>query len=283
MRTEGHDMDWLRQTFWEQYGDIYMPMIYSMSSNPARLDKTVAEVNAIQRRRGLLDHLPPSLVRMAIGPDVAGQPEELQMYSPAAASWLATQETGEPGTTYAGKKDPRSVSTQMVVQEGWDQYDQLTNALDVVAQQAGLNSYEDSKQLMDARRKGLEAIKASNPIFAHDYDNYAGSNYDELLDGMRMIASNKGLQKDPTRSNDVYWLNQYIQLHDAMATVLAARGNAGGAKTMGAQANSQLAQQYAKAVSFIMQQSPYLRQYGWNGIIEHDPLLPDSSLVTGVQ
>ena len=272
MRTEGHDMEWLRSTFRQQYGDAYMAMIYSMGENPAHLTGSTAEVSAIKKHSYLAKHIDPSLLRMAIGPEVSESDKAQQLYSSAAASWLGSQETGTPGENFRGAKDPRTVAQSLVVSQGWDMYDQMVNALDVVAEQKGLSGYEADPQLVKAKQAGLEYIKAQNPVFAHSYDSYTQKSFDRLVDDMRLIVSSPGLSKDPTRS-DVYWLGQYIQMRDAIQGMLKQRAAGGGDKTIAAKGNADLAKAFSAGVSYINQQSPYFKQYAYTGVIENDPLL----------
>lgn len=271
MRTEGHDMEWLRSTFRQQYGDAYMAMIYSMGSNPAHLQGSVAEVSAIKKHSYLAKHIDPSLLRMAIGPEVSEADKVQQLYSSAASSWLGSQATGTPGENFRGKKDPRDVATSLVVSQGWDMYDEMTNALDVMAQQQGLQGYEQSPQLVEAKRKGLEYIKAQNPVFAHSYDSYTQKSFDKLVDDMRLIVSDRSLAKDPTRS-DVYWLSQYIQMRDMVTSMLKQRADAGGDRTIGAKSNADIAQAFRNGLTYINSQSPYFKQFSFP-VIENDPLL----------
>lgn len=280
MRQEGHDMEWLRSTFRSQYGDAYMAMIYSMGSNPAHLQGSVAEVSAIKKHSYLAKHIDPSLLRMAIGPEVDESDKAEQLHSSSAASWLSSQETGTPGESFRGKKDPRDVATSLVVSQGWDMYDEMVNALDVMAEQQGLQGYEASPQLVEAKRRGLDYIKSQNPVFAHSYDSYTQKSFDKMVDDMRLIVSNKTLANDPTRS-DVYWLGQYIQMRDLVQSELKARAAAGGAKTIGAEDNADLAQAFSNGLSYINSQSPYFKQFAYEGVIERDPLLVSTGASSG--
>lgn len=271
MRAEGHDMEWLRDSFRAQVGDEYMALIYSMGSNPSRLDGTPAEASAVKRHSKLVGSVDPSLVRMIVGPEADSADDKLKMYSPSVTSWLETQNSGIPGETLRGSKNPREAGLDMVIQQGWDMYDEMTNALDVMAEQQGLPGYEASPQLMEAKRRGLEYIKAQNPVFAHSYDSPKGKSFDGLVDQMRMIVADKRLASDPTRS-DIYWLGQYIQMRDAIKEMLAQRAQAGGDKTIGAQSNADLARAFAAGLQYINQQSPYFKQFNYP-ILEKDPYL----------
>lgn len=274
-RAEGHDMDWLRSKFKAMYGEAYMAMIYSMGTNPGDLEGSVAEVSGIKNHRTLMRHIDPSLTRMVIGPEVDQADKAEQLYSSAAASWLSSQETGDPGVSYRGRKDPREAATALVVSQGWNQYDELLNALDAAADKQGLSGYEASPQLVQIKRDGLKFIKESNPVFASAYDSYGRESYDKLLSDMRQIVSNPRLANDPGRS-DIFWLNQYLGLRDMITGQLKERTAAGGDSTIGAQANRDLATAFAAGLSYINQHSMWFKQYSYHGVIENDPLLVDS-------
>lgn len=271
MRSEGHDMDWLRENFSKQYGEAYMAMVYSMGTDPAGLDSNRAEVSAIKKYSGLLKDLDPSLTRMVIGPEVETAEDAERIYSSAAASWLRATDTGS-GETYLGRKNPKEVAAAQVINAGWRQYEELTNYLDVLADQQGLDGYEQSPQLVEAKKAGLQYIRDHNEVFAFAYDQWSRESFDKKVADMRQIVSNKRLLNDPTRS-DIYWLSQYIAVRDTMTQELRRRAAAGGAKTMEAKANADLAKAFQAAVSYMNSQSTYFKQYMYEGSIERDPYL----------
>lgn len=272
MQTEGHDMDWLRQNFVDKFGEAYLPLVYSLGTNPGNLTGSTAEVSAIKKYKGITSKVDPSLVRMVIGPEVSSADDAAQMYSQSAARWESTQGSGEPGTNLRGKKDPRDLARAQVVQEGWNQYDSMTNYLDYLADQRGENKgYEAYPDLVAKKQAGMAYIQQQNPVFAHEYESYQTKSFDKLVDQMKMIVSNKALASDPSRP-DIYWLGQYIQVRQYMTNALAQRAAAGGNKTIGAKANADLAQAYRNAITYINSQSPYFKQFSYP-VIERDPLL----------
>lgn len=271
MRAGGHDMDWLREMFRKKYGDIYMPLIYSLTANPAGLDGSAADVAAIKAHRGLLGKIDTSLVRMAIGPEISQAGPEERAYSPAAAGWLSSQETGTAGVTYRGKKNPEEAARELVVAQGWDMYEQLTNALDVQAAERGLSSYEESAELRNAKALGMDYIKDQNPVFAHDYDEFTRKSYDGLVDDMRQIADWPKLRNDPMRS-DVALLGDYIKIRDTVAAELESRAAAGGSGSIRDAQNADLARGLYAVVQYLNSKNTYFKDYMYP-IIERDPFL----------
>lgn len=277
-RQEGRDFDWLRNAFQSQYGPEYLSMLATAGTNPANLDDTPGEVLAMKNHRSLLDRTDPKLARMIIGPEAArdaGANGDLGVYSPEARGYLQNQSTSPTsGQTYLGTKSLHDASMAAVAQQGWRQYDELVNYLSVQADQMGLSGYESSKQLMAAKKAGLDAIKAANPIFASDYDTgFNGSDYEDKINDMRLIASDPKLRSDAHRS-DIYWLGQYLGMRDQMTAALAARAAQGLPSTMQAKANADLAGAFRAGVDYINQQAgSYWLTYSYHGIIENDPYL----------
>lgn len=273
MRQENHDLDWLRDEFKDKYGEIYMPMIYSMGINESRLDGTPGEVSALKKRAKLVGKVDPSLYRMIVGPDAAMSDEEWTKPSVGARAWMKTH-GGSPynDETYLGKRNIEEASIQILVNQGWRQYEELTNWLDVEAEKRGLPSYEADPMLMDMRSAGLQYIKENNEAFAVEWNEFARTDFEKRIRDMEQIAFDKTLTKDQTRT-DIYWLQQYLALRGNIKAELEARAAAGGAKTIGAQANEDLRQMMAAGVSYINSQNTYFRDFHYHGAIEFDPYL----------
>jgi hypothetical protein len=260
MRTEGHDMEWLRSTFRAQYGDAYMAMIYSMGSNPAHLQGSVAEVSAIKKHGYLAKHIDPSLLRMAIGPEVSEADKAQQLYSSSASSWLAGAGDRHPGETFRGKKDPREVATSLVVSQGWDMYDEMTNSLDVMADQQGLTGYEQSPHWSrPSRRAGLHQgpeprVRPLLRLLHPEVVRQAGGRH-------AAHRLEQGTGEGPHPLGRVL-ARQYIQgCATPCRPTLKNRAGSGGNKTIGAKANADLARAFAAGISYINSQSPYFKQF----------------------
>lgn len=279
--AEGKDFTWALDQFRHKYGDIYAALVYSLSDNPGRLTGTRGEVSAVKRHKSLLGNIDPMLTRMVVGPEAAMDAKadpKLGEYSSAARQFLEdTRVNSHSSDTMISTKNPDQVVTDAMVQQGWEQYNQLTNFLQVQAQKRGLKSYEDDKQLEAARSAGIAYLKQSNFAWGQQWDSFAtdASKYNSLLDDMRQVASNKKLLNDPTRQ-DVYWLGQYLQVRDMIGQALKQRAAAGGAKTLQSASNADLAKAYAAAVDYIRQQNTYFDNYEYDGVIERDPMLADA-------
>lgn len=261
MRTEGHDMEWLRENFRAKYRDVYLPMIYSLGDNPSGLDSTAGVVSAAKTHKRLLGKVDTSLYRMVVGPDA----QDDETYSPAARNWLRSQ-------GLIGSKDLDEAAASLIVNQGWRQYEELTNYLDLQAEQMGVEGYENVPQLVEAKKAGLAYIKQENAIFAYDYESWDRESFDAKVDDMRQIVSDRRLSSDPTRG-DIYWLGQYVMLRDTITAAIQQRAADGGNTTIGAKSNADLAAAFRAGVSYINGQSSYFKTYSYSGIIENDPYL----------
>lgn len=277
MRSGGHDFNWAREQVTQKYGDIYTALLYSQTTNRSKLSQTYAEVDAIKKHKGVLGRTDPTLARMIVGPEAAMDAEAdpgKGKYSAAARRFLLNEKVSPTSTeTYLAAKEPDEAGVASLIDAGWTQYEELTNWLQVQAEQQGLKTYEDSDELVAAKQAGIRYLKDSNYAWAHEWDSYDhGAGYTELLNDMRQIATDKKLTSDPTRQ-DVYWLGQYIEMRDLMTEMLEQRKAAGGAGSMEAKSNEDIRAAFTAGVQYIRQQNTFWDTYMYHGIIERDPYL----------
>jgi len=280
-QREGHDYDWLRTTFASRYGDAYLAMLNSMSTNAANLDGTKSEVKAIKAHRSLLDRVDVGLTRMVIGPDSerwSAQDSAMGAYSPAARAYLRGEQVDPYSSeTYIGSKSVDEAALDLAAQQGWQQYDELTEWLQYQADQKGLASYEQDPTLSAMRKQGLAYIKANNEVWADEWNSYTPENYEAKLDDMRVIAKDPKLNSDPFRSQDMLSLQRYIELRDYIKYQMDLRG----AKSLSDSPNSpnaDLAMMMRQGMDNILANSGIrFRQFSYSGVIERDPLLALSS------
>lgn len=274
-RADGKDFDWAYEQFKAKYDEAYIPLIYSTSNNPGWVDANPASVAAIKQYGSLLKNVDPALTRVVIGAyadEMIAKNATLGEYSVDAANYLRTKQM-QPGdsATYYSYDEPKKAFEEQQARRGWQKYGELTAALTAQAQQMGLDSYEQSKELVAVKQAGVQAIKAENPSFASDYQNVDSGQYDRYLDGLRQIASDPKLVNDPERT-DIQTLGVYLKLHDFFAQVFDAR-KAAGLGGPDAQAQDQVRQVYTALVGKLVESNTYFEMYDYNGLVERDPWL----------
>ncbi|HET6915666.1 MAG TPA: hypothetical protein VFH56_06200, partial [Acidimicrobiales bacterium] len=268
--ASGKDWTWVKAQFDKKYGSVYDMLISSSSANPASLTGTPAEVNAVEKYGSLIGKVDPMLAKVIIGPEgqakgAAGQ------YNPESRQALENMRL-TPGSndTLIQAKDPRQIALGSLVDQGWNQYDELTNWLTYTAKQQGLASFYDSKPLMDLYKAGRQQILNNNFAFRNAWNQTTKTDqYDKYVDDLRQIANSKLL--NDTARPDIAYLRQYLQVRDWVTGVLKARAAAGGSESPKATSNKPLMQFFSKYVIALTDQSSYFKKYSFNGIIDHDP------------
>lgn len=274
-RAEGQDFDWAYARFKEKYGEAYMPLVYSTSNNPAWVDANSADVAAIKHYKGILKNVDPALTRVVIGAyatDMIEKDATLGEYSPEASNYLRTTQI-RPGDsqTYYSYDEPRAAAEEQMARRGWQKYGELTASLTAQAQRMGLDSYEESDQLVAVKRQAVEVLKAENYAWAKDYDTVDSGQYDRYLDGLRQIVESPVLANDTERT-DIKTLGLYLKLRDFFSAVFEAR-QAAGLGGYEAQAQDQVRQVYTSLVGRLVESNTYFEEYAYNGLVERDPYL----------
>jgi hypothetical protein len=258
--------DWAVEKFKEEYGEAYLALTYSDVNNPAGVDGSPAEVAAFKRYKSVLDKTDPRLARGIIGPALTALDEQgmTTERTPEGRNWFEKQ-------GWIDSDDPETAAQESQARRGWQMLDDLTNRLNLVAEQAGLRSYLDDDRLVAARRTALAAIKAENDAFKADIESIDGDSYDSLLREMRQLTENRTLRNDPTRT-DIDTLETYLQLRDGIMAVIQQR-QAAGLGGPDAAATEPIRQAYTRAVGALAAQNTFFESGFFNGVIERDPLL----------
>lgn len=286
-RAEGKDYEWAYAQFKEKWGEVYMPLIYSSSNNPAGLEGTPAEVTAIKRYRGVLDRVDPKMSRMVIGAYAEDLGEGMNQYSQEASAYLRDAKM-EPGSsaTYFSRDEPAQAMKEQQARRGWQKYGELTGALTAQAQQMGLASYRDSEALVAIKKAGVLALARENWAFAEDaridpetgdWLAFGDPEWANHIADMRTLVKSPALIGDTERT-DIRTLAKYLQVRDAFTQIFAARDQAGFGGP-DAQANAQYRALYTALVGALVESNTMFETYMYNGTIERDPLLTDEGVV----
>jgi hypothetical protein len=272
--TQGEDFDWVKDQFKAKYGDIYTPLLYSTSINPAMLRGTPGEVSAVKKYRNLVGSLDnPRLARLVVGPTAAMLADSAKAngdYSAEARMWLRQQHVTSDGKALLDTKTPKDAALGGIIQDGWDQYDTMMTQLTAAAEQLGVPVSDP--RVMALKKSEVARIGAGNEYWMNDYnDRSAGSGkYDKVLVDLRKIASYKGLTQD-TERQDVQMLRNYLEVRDAVGQVLQQSAAAGGSASPTAKSNAELMQRFHAIVDQMALDNTYFGTYDFGGTIEFDP------------
>lgn len=258
--------DWAVSQFKEQYGEAYLALTYSDVNNPAGVDGSPAEVAAFKRYKGVLDKTDPRLARGVIGPALTALDEQgmTTERTPEGRNWFESQ-------GWIDSDDPETAAKESQARRGWQMLDDLTNRLNMAAEQMGLRSYVDNEKLVLARKVALDAIKAENDAFKADIESIDGDNYDSLLREMQQLTENRQLRNDPTRT-DIDTLEAYLQLRTGITQVIEQR-QAAGLGGPDAAATVPIREAYTRAVGALAAQNTFFESGFFNPVVSRDPLL----------
>jgi len=271
--TEGHPNGWALDQFMKQYGEDYFRLTEPSSSNPAGVPQTLGAVGAIKKYGDLKDKVDPSVFRLLIGPDGEGE------FNSEARNYFETHPMAVGSSDpYIQKSDPKTSQEDAQVAQGWYDYNKIVNKLNVAANQRGLASYLDADDLVARKRKAVEVLGRGNDLWNQDYHSFNDASYDQTLQSLQTIASDKKFKSDPSRP--AFAIQQYLTLRQAVTDELTRRTKAGGASTIEAGANADLALAFKKGVSQLVESNSYFADYAYSGIIEHDPYLKAAEIAT---
>jgi hypothetical protein len=270
---QGKDFDWRVERFKELYGEAALPMIYSDFRNPGRLDPSNSAAYELKRHRGLI-----ATVDSRFAGAIVGRRGELgpgAEPSRAAVKFLRNTPV-KPGSneTFWSNADPRLAMRDAAIRRGWDDYSRSIDQLQVIAQEAGAQSYRDIPALMGAKKQVIEVLAENNEAWWEDYETGSFGGFESgTLRDLKIIAADKKLNADETRM-DIKYLQVYLNTREKFAALLQYRAANGGASTMQAQSNADLQSAFIKILGILEEQSPDLQNY-WMPIIDQDPFLRD--------
>lgn len=267
-RVEGKNQEWVDDTFMKKYGDTYFVLAQSMSKNNAGLDPTAAAVNAYKKYKSIVDEHPEYLAQI-----VGSHPGEFN--ASAYGFELSTQY--DPGTskTMRSLKDPKEAQADNEAKLGWIKYRKLTDGLDAIAGNRGLNSYKEADDLVAMKQVAVAKLMADNQSFAKRYKSASSADtFDLQIPELTELSNDKRLLGDPSRT-DIKTLQKYLVVRKIIGQILALRGQQGGAKTPTALANQPLMQIFTMWAHKLAEGDTKFSSNWFNGKLEFDPYMVD--------
>jgi hypothetical protein len=147
---------------------------------------------------------------------------------------------------------------------GWAKYIAKMNELTARLHSGGYDSFSDAGAEGLAEEKRAFTRLYSEPTYpdgtpnpyynaewAEDFFTFSPKKYDQLIPALTEVARSD-LADNPNRS-DLRVLQEYLGARQAMLGELASRGAQGGAQTLSAQANSDLASRWAWFVDSLIE------------------------------
>lgn len=131
-------------------------------------------------------------------------------------------------TTFRSRRDPLEVARDAMVEQGWREYQQVNQAIQLKLEEAGLRSLsaKGAEPLRLLKQQFVADLSARNPDWAADYGagGSAEARVEEFLNfAVRALRSHKDLQ----RRGDMLALTEYLEVRGAVREALADRFDPG--------------------------------------------------------
>lgn len=274
MNANGKDFTWALNQFKAKYGDAYLALAYSDSTNPVGLTGTPAEFDAVKKYKPLLDTIDPKVMSMVIGPANAMAPKSERQFSSYAREALANTDLSPfkaSEGTFFDNKDLSAGALAPMISQGWTQYASLTDVLDQAAQAVGKTSWSAVPELQQVHAAEVQKLAASNFAWGDAYaKNQSAGDFTTYLEDMRKIAAYKPLANDPVRT-DITALKNYLSLRDMFTQVLQYASQHGGSAAPNAVSNERLMAAFKIEVDKINESNTYFHDFAYNQVIARDP------------
>lgn len=245
------------QRFIDAYGESFFT--FAASTSDTSIPPTKKAVKLF-KEYGDLIATNPELSKLIIGSDGDG-PFSREAWAYSLTTPLV------PGDT---EMITRRLSAEEAMEEnerrkGWAEYTRLINWVTAQMQQAGFDSFSDEGAERFEQMRSMVADLLSTPTlpdgsrngmyneaWAQEFYTLDPKKYERLIPDLEKVAYSR-LADNPNRT-DLRTLQTYLEARGAIQELLAQRQAAGGAKTLGAQANSDLARAWAVFVDHLIEQ-----------------------------
>ncbi|MFC8490726.1 hypothetical protein ACFUJU_07950 [Streptomyces sp. NPDC057235] len=247
------------EEFLARFGESYFIFAQATSKNVVGAEATRKAVELSQKYEEMLA-ANPELGALIIGPEGAGP------FSPEAYTYQLTHPLVPGGSEMQRRKlSAEEAMKENSRREGWAKFIKLQNAVTAQLHGAGFTSFSDPGAEQFKAMRGAIATLLGNPMlpdgsenpyynedWSADFNSFDPGKYDRMIPGLTQVA-NSDMADDPNRS-DLRQLRLYLKARTLVGQELAARKAAGGAGTLKAQANSDLADRWVRFVDGLREQ-----------------------------
>jgi hypothetical protein len=246
--------------FYEEHGEEFFWLTGHLSKALPGLPTTVKGQEAFEKYRDLIDQH-PDLMGLIIGAEGAGE------FSKSVYEWQKANSLTPGGEKMRRKRSPDEIKQDTERRLGWVKYTKLMDAVQADLIDRGLKSVNDSgaEDLKDTREQFLDGMATENKTWWEEFNTHNPVKNEERIKGMVAIAQDPRLRG----RLEIQGLSQYLILRHQMQGVLAERAGYGGAKTLEAKANGDLAGQWDDAVMNLIDTNAQFGQL-YNRWLTHD-------------
>ena len=247
--------------FYQDFPD-YFEMFFSLTKNPTGISPTKDAVSLANKYRSLTDKI--------TDPKNGFSPEFLQLitnrsgapveFDQTAYVWqlLNDYRTGS-GERFRQGQSADDVAVVNDLQRGWIEWTKFKTKLDVILKSRGLDSYNSTEaaDLQEIKKMYVMQQQTENEVWWKEYNEAAGSKRPYFfLKALNIAMNDKKFMAD--RGEEPMWdaFDQYRKERNLISAFLKSRKNAGGAGTLDAKSNADLADLWAIRVEQLKDIDP---------------------------
>lgn len=256
--------------FYAMHGRDFSALVQSTTENNTGIPATLEGFQVQNEHKDFLERH-PELGGLVVGLEGGGTNTK---FSAAVYQRQLGEETFPgSGTMQREPLSPDEFLTETDARQGWDKFSRVMDAIESQRINRGLPNLQvkAAEDLARKKRRLVEFIGQQHPAWVEQRNSLDTDRWRERIGAIRELVDLPDLDK----RKDVQRLKQYLQMRDQMISRLVQRDRAGGAKTLRAASNQDLALQWETAVSQLIADSPSFASlyYRW---LEGDPLSIDT-------
>lgn len=258
------------EKFLDQYGEEFFPLTQSLSRSMDGIPPTLEGAAARKKYQDLIEKH-PELGGLIVGAEGAGE------FS-SAVYQSQLQNKLRPGSPDTQRKafSFEEATSKPNERLGWIEYSKAMDLIDAERMNRGLPSLQvrGARDLADAKRLVIDALSKKYPEWHAAFSITDRNAWTKKMAGLRDIAADERLSGRP----EIQGLGQYLEIREAFIGELVARKAAGGASTLTAAANQDLAGLWSQVTTRLVETNTAFSQLYYR-YLERDPLTPETAEV----
>ena len=259
--------------FLEVYPDFFGATV-SLSKNIGGIEPSLATVSNLRKFSNLMAYAEgkgdPDLMGF-----LADDGDGKYTFSQAAYQWQYSH-GAYPGSknTYRQNRAPGELVRDANIKQGWTQFGQLMDQIEVYKTQNGIVSEKDPqmKVLNQAKQGWVREMRESNPDWYAAYISPDRGKYMRRVDILEQaLADKKWLAQNGNRPV-VKSLKVYLDVRSQISDILMARKEAGGSSSLDANSNGDIAATFEQIRTQLALESPEFSQFMYR-YFPNDPVV----------
>lgn len=256
---QNQDPNNAQQNFVKKFGEQAYIFTQSLGKTTVGVPPTANGIKAYKQHEGIIKN-DPELASVVVGIQGAGNFDEMA-YQWEVANGLRTYQT------------PEEAAKQAAVGQGWFNYQQTMAKINIVLQERGLTSINQSGAA-DLKKFKSQYIQSTNdpnspyynPDFFSAYGSFNKNQYMQRIQSLETLASDQGLLANPLRA-DIRGLNAYFQLRYQALQYMQGRAS----KSINAASNKDVANWFDYYVGQLKQDNTQFSPL-WERFLKDDDL-----------